>query len=168
MSSGLESTSSLAVRMDASVRKLESQVLTIYKDLLSLTGSLGYHSSKISSLTARISNKHADLQRIQDDIARRRGCFGSTASARILEEDRRREMSSRPSGMLHLNSALPVSKSLQRITPERMPSVDTRCYETALLPEDLVTDQMLDADGFLEYPEWESQEWHIPNSPTPL
>ena len=153
--------------MESTVEKLESRVRLIFRDLSVYRQSLGFHSSRVASASAHISNLLEELQRTQDCIARRRAAPLSMES--VPESLLRGVHGTRSHLSLREASVrrVPASSPSRIITPERTSSPDTRCYETILDLGDLVTDQMLDADGFLEYPASGSQSWRTSCPPTP-
>lgn len=157
----------LSAAMGSLGEKLEREALHICRDISVHLGNLDYHLSKLQSHRALILNRLGDLQLTISDIAVSRAIHGSMVSARLEEAARLRvETKWPPSSPLPSTPGSPASPSSEQATQGSGRSPDISCYETALLPEDLVTDQMLDADGFLEYPEWVRVGGHTRSSPT--
>ena len=155
----------LSAAMGSLAEKLEKKALHTCRDISLHLGNLDFHLSKVQSHRALILNQLGVLQLILSDIAVNRAIHGNMVSARLAEaEQLRTETRWPPSSPLPSTPGSPASVLSDRATQGSGLSPDISCYETVLRPEDLVTDQMLDADGFLEYPEWERVGGHMRSS----
>lgn len=144
--SNSDSEQYLKRRIASSVRKQESRLRLIYKDIASLENERDSLELKLWSVNERISKKRKEVQRKTENIAARKVIIGNTVIAQPAIKKSELEMKSQEILSPQLKER--VSRLLSKPIPDPGYMMEEKCAETTYWVNDPLNDPMFQWFGY--------------------